>query len=260
MAIIIGGHPRSGTTLLQQICNNHPDVTVTLEFANFTSVGSSFTNYSRSIFKHWWRHRKRSFLVNKAEKKWDLLLQNHVFVAQYLFKINQIRSSKNINLEDIEATLKAIFPKSCIVGDKMPSYVFNLDKLAKVEKLKRIIIYRNCLDVTSSTLQIQTAWLNNSLIRDTNSVESIAKQWVKAIELMEKHAEKLHIIRYENLIENREQELDLLGKFLEIDSQGFPRIGTNKSIDKYQSNLSEQDIETVMKIAGSTMERLGYGL
>jgi hypothetical protein len=49
MALIISGHPRSGTTLLQQLCDDHPALGVTNELGNFTHLDRSYLAYARHL-------------------------------------------------------------------------------------------------------------------------------------------------------------------------------------------------------------------
>lgn len=68
MAFIIAGHIRSGTTLLRNLCNSHPDITVTMEFGNFDGLGCSHAAYIRYILRRWWNDKHRSFLEQGNEE------------------------------------------------------------------------------------------------------------------------------------------------------------------------------------------------
>jgi hypothetical protein len=73
------------------------------------------------------------------------------------------------------------------VDDKYPNYVFMSDKLTEVDGLSCWIIYRDCRDVTSSILKrVRNDWRNRSWANGINTVEKVATQWVRAIELMER--------------------------------------------------------------------------
>jgi hypothetical protein len=160
----------------------------------------------------------------------------------------------------IETVLQSIFPQTRVVGDKYPEYVFWLDEFAQIDSLYSLIIYRDCRDVTNSTLKkAKTTWRDKSWVKKINTAEKIAKRWVRAIEMMERHKDKLHIIRYEDLMREPKRELKALGRWLGVDPAGFPeKMVRNTSIGKYKSGLSDEELATVINIAGPTMERLGY--
>lgn len=267
MALIIGGHPRSGTSLLSRLCNSHPDITLTFELGCFNPLGKPYKVYKRKMFNRWWNKcikRKQFFMTPKYDNvltKFSGYARSHIFMARYIFKLHRY-SQTRINYHIIENILKATLPKTGIIGDKYPGYVFSLDKLSKIDELSRLIIFRDCRDVVRSNIEkSQTSWRGTPFGEKLNTAEKIAKKWVLAIDLMEKYTDKLHIIRYENLVQYPDQELNLLGKWLNIDPAGFSKKRIrNTSIGKYKSGLSSKDLATVMKIAGQTMNRLGYKL
>ncbi len=178
---------------------------------------------------------------------------------KYLLKMHRYRR-EYINIQVIESVLHDIFPKSLIIGDKYPDYVFWLDEFVQCDRLYRLIIYRDCRDVTSSVLQlVRTTWRKMPFKERFDTAEKIAKQWVRSIELMEYHANMLHIICYEELIRKPLWQLERIGKWLRVDHRGFSakRI-KNNCIGKYKNGLSEEELTSVMNIAGPTMARLGY--
>ena len=270
MLLIIGGHPRSGTTLLQHLSNSHPDMLITHEFGNFCHLDRPYKEYRRRILMRLWNTgilRNRTLLwstINGESRKIVKIVKGHAkanaFVARYLLEMHKHRR-KLIGVAEIELILRSIFPKARIVGDKLPDYVFSLDKLVGLRGLSCLIIYRDCREVTGSTLEwFRTVERNDKhWIDNLSTAEKIAKRWVRAIELMERHAEKVHIIRYEDLIQKPEQELEALGRWLGVDPAGFQRkMIPDTSSGKHKKRLSEKELATVMEIAGPTMARLVY--
>jgi hypothetical protein len=59
MVLLIGGHPRSGTTLLRNLCNGHPEMTVTNELGSFSRPGQRYWTYSYSMLRWWWNVKNR---------------------------------------------------------------------------------------------------------------------------------------------------------------------------------------------------------
>lgn len=188
------------------------------------------------------------------------IARNHAFVVHYLCKMLR-HWQRRMNVQAIEATLKTIFVGKRIVGDKYPDYVFNLDDLAGVDNLSILVIVRDCRDVTSSALRtVSTAWRNMPILRKKmETATKVAERWVRAMELTDRHQKRLYIIRYEDLIQEKDRELKALGDWLGVDSAGFDAgVIRDTSIGKYTSGLSDKDLMTVMNIAGPTMAKMGY--
>jgi hypothetical protein len=270
VALIITGHQRSGTTLLLELCNSHPDISLTMEFGNFCSIGQPYTVYMSRMIKRWFGIGIRYWplVVTQAgvftsivkRQKRITIARNHAFVVYYLFKMLRHRQ-KRVNVQAIEATLKNIFSGKHIVGDKYPDYVFKLNELAGVDNLSILVICRDCRDVTSSALRtVSTAWRNMPVLRKKmDTAAKVAERWVQAMELTDRHRGKLCIIQYEDLIKEKERELKKLGNWLGVDPAGFSAgMIRDNGIGKYKSGLSDKDLMTVMDVAGPTMAKIGY--
>jgi hypothetical protein len=66
-------------------------------------------------------------------------------------------------------------------------------------------------------------------------------------------------MRYEELVTDPREVLGKLSEWLGIDPAGFEVQHINsRSIGKYRSGLTHGELDTVMRIAGPTMSRLGY--
>jgi hypothetical protein len=61
MALIIGGHMRSGTALLRNLCHGHSEITVTMEFGCFNGLGKPFAGYARQTLRRCWWRKDQSF-------------------------------------------------------------------------------------------------------------------------------------------------------------------------------------------------------
>jgi hypothetical protein len=266
--LLIGGRPRSGTTLLRDLCDVHPDITLTHEFGTFLALNEPYDVYRDKILRRWRAQRilhcriRRSRRSKRRLWRWAISLRGHAFAIRYLGKIRRYRPGC-IDLSAVEATLREVFPRAGIVGDKMPDYVHLLDELAPASGLSSVMIYRDCRDVTSSHLKLaRTSWRNQGWIRDQDTAEKVAKLWVDALETMERHRDKIHIIRYEDLVREPRRELTALAEWLGVDPAGFPERSMksvrDNGIGKHSNGLSEQELEAVMNIAGPTMARLGY--
>ena len=256
MGLIIGGHMRSGTTLLWELCNSHPDILVTLEFRCYIGTGKSYLKHSREMIRRCWENRNDDFLIGTGLRS-GRLLDNCRFVMQYLLEVGKLHTGQ-IQGSDIQRALRNCLPEARIVGDKFPYYVFILNRLVEIDDLARVIIYRDARDVASSSLLLVSLY-NQPWVRFFNTAEKVAKQWVRAIECMEQHADKLYSIRYESLVSQPEVEIDKLSVYLGVDASGFSLdLVHNNSIGKYKHRLRQDELVTVNAICGPTMSRLGY--
>jgi Sulfotransferase family len=254
--LIIGGHPRSGTTLLARLCNSHPQMKVTFEFRNFREINVAYDTYFPALRKDWIRRR----IVEKpGQSTRAAKFHSAIFLAEYLIRLQFFRK-RLIDVDVVSQLLKRIFPQALVVGDKFPEYIFHLDSLASQKNLSIAIIYRDCRDVVSSTLRrVRTAWKNEDFAKNIDSAMKIAGSWLRAIECMEKYFHNIHVIRYEDLINDPKPVLKEFADWLRIDENAFQMemIRTDR-IGKYQSSLTEQELRDVLSVAGRTMERLGY--
>lgn len=266
--LLIGGRPRSGTTLLRDLCNAHPDIALTHEFGTFLRLNEPYLVYRDEIVRRWRAQRilhcriRRTRRMNRRLWRWALSMRGHAFALRYLGKIRRYRPGP-IGLPAVQATLREVLPGAGIVGDKMPDYVHLLDTLAPTNGLASLMIYRDCRDVTSSHLKLaRTSWRDQAWIRDQDTAEKVARRWVDAVETMERHRGKIHVIRYEDLVREPRRVLGGLAEWMGVDPAGFP-YGNMKtihenSIGKHRDGLSEQEVEDVMNVAGPAMARLGY--
>lgn len=266
--LLIGGRPRSGTTLLRDLCNSHPDITLTNEFGTFLGLNRPYHAYRKEILRRWRAQGisrcrvLRSLPMSSRRRRWATSMRGHAFTIRYLGKIRRYRPG-TIDLPTVAATLRELLPRPRVVGDKMPKYVHLLDRLAPTSGLASVIIHRDCRDVTSSHLKMaRTVWRDMQWIRNEDTAEKVASHWVEAIEAMERHRNRIHIIRYEDLVREPRRELATLGEWVGVDPAGFPETSIRRvrddGIGKHEEGLSGQELESVMNIAGPTMARLGY--
>jgi hypothetical protein len=257
---MIGGHPRSGTTLLQTLCYLHPDIAMANEFGNLVFLGRSYEEYVRHVFDRWRRVQGRlAFDISYHGIPWRMKINNMGFALRHLYHFRSYCDGLATAVA-IEAAFRAMYPKAKVVGDKWPHYLFRMDKYVQEDNLIRLVIYRDCRDVTSSFLaKARSSWENTDWIHNVNSAEKIAAKWVKGIEIMETHADKLVILQYEALMREPQKELQRISEAIGLDPAGFPTGMIDPgSIGKYQKGLTSEELETVMSVAGPTMERLGY--
>ena len=247
---MITGHMRSGTTMLRNLCNSHPDLSVTNELRLFLDLGAHYRVHFRNVLQ---RIRRKHHILGKPA-----ILPCLRYVGEIMR-----RRPQAVDLPVMESTLRGALGNVKIVGDKMPGYWIHLDRFVLLPDLFRVFVYRDCRDVASSVLaRCRGAWRHESFIEKLNSPAKAAASWRTCMDRMERHRDELHIIRYETLVRDPMQELMRLSEALEIDVEGFSGSWTSRvhenSIGKHRDNLTGSDLDAVLAIAGPSMERLEY--
>jgi len=257
MALLIGGHPRSGTSLLQELCNAHPDLFISFEFGNFLSLNRPLPVYRKRLLKRIWRIKDVSIIADDHGLR--RRLSSLRCALRFLWQIQRAAGDR-VRLEVIERAVRKSFRPRPIVGDKYPGYVFQLDRLTKFRGIHMLIIYRDCRDVASSTLRkVRTDWAGRRWTQHYDTAEKVGERWVEAIRQMEAHMDRVFAIRYENLVREPQGELARMGQWLGVDPAGFPleRV-RDTSIGKFRQGLTPQELEELLAVAGPAMARRGY--
>lgn len=267
--LIIAGMPRSGTTLLQQLCDNHPQMRVTKEFGNYLFVGEPLTGYMKGTTLRVWRINgkwrpqgvRQEVATSLYKRIWHRTVNN---IANGLSATTQVlrlarRGTGPVTLSALVAAEK-VNGNTRIVGDKFPQYIFRMDQFVELPELLRLVIYRDCRDVTSSFLKkLEADWKNQRWTRPLNTVETIARKWVDGIEIMERYAERLFTVRYETLVSQPHSELRRIAEWLNVDPSGFnPKTVYGSSVGNYRHGLTPRQLEAVLEVSGPTLKRLGY--
>ncbi len=256
MALIIGGHYRSGTTLMATLCDRHPEMRMTFEFRCFYAINTSYPRHMRWLRKDWY---VRGMLHEASRRKWRNRLPSGWLVANYALRLLPY-ATQRIGVAQIEPVLHQLLPGARIVGDKVPRYVLRLDALAREPGLKRLIIYRDGRDVTSSMLgKFRGPWRSLPMARELDSAGKIAQHWVRTIEAMEKHRASLHCVCYEDLVRRPRETLDAVAHWLDVDPAGFQDdLVSDISIGRYRTDLTPHELAQVEEAAGPVLARLGY--
>lgn len=263
MGFIIGGHQRSGTSIMYVLCNEHPDISMTLEFANYEMVGETHRAYIRWLYEWWWEKRHIWFRREYKEESYRFL--RHLgFTTAYAMRMYRPLQHR-VTVAQVDNALHRMFPESPIVGDKYPDYIFHIDRLINHEPLKFMVMYRDSRDVVSSTLRkARTDWKNiHPFVGLIDTAEKVAHRWNWAIELQEKHMHnpKMLLIRYEDLILESHKTMTTVGEWLGVDPAGFPIESLkDTSIGKYRNGLTDEEVEIVEEITRPKMQHLGYDI
>jgi hypothetical protein len=259
--LIIAGMPRSGTTLLQRLCDHHLQMRVSNDFGNYAFIGDSFPVYIGRAVRRVLEINGRSRIIGTFSGRRTNYVSNVHTITVHLLRLAQ-HGNGSLTLSALAVEARKNDPQTRVVGDKFPQYIFRMNRFVELSDLRRLVIYRDCRDVTSSFLRmVRTAWKHRRWIRDTNTAETIARRWVQAIEIMEHHADHLFVIRYEDLVSDPRPQLLRLAEWLDVEPSGFnAKMVSDSSVGKYKQGLTAQEHDDVLKVAGPTLERLNYSL
>ena len=147
-----------------------------------------------------------------------------------------------------------------IVGDKYPGYVFDLETFVKDRHLSCLVIYRDGRDVVSSTQHaVRTRWKGLGFVKNIDTVEKIAARWVYGIEKMRRYGDRVHCVRYEDLVRDKRAIMTGVGEWLGVDPTGFSTTDVSRrSVGKFRDGLTKGELDLVSQVAGATLVDLGY--
>ena len=259
MALLLTGPPRSGIQLLQRICDRHPDVELTNEFGCFRALGTTRTHYAIGILGRMWVRRRAPIVQEPSGDRRGRFLRSYRLEGRFLWHMLR-EGPPLVDATAVEDGLRRLFLDARLVGDKLPDYVSNLDGLACCPNLRPIVMYRDARDVVASYLdRLRNGWDRMPIFREFDTPEKIARRWISAIEAMRRHDSRVLCVRYEDLVQAPDYEVERIAEWTDPPKDGFDtsivRPGT---IGRYRERLTAKEIATVTRVAGSTLESLGY--
>jgi hypothetical protein len=254
-SFLVAGHPRSGTTVLTRVLNTHPDIGATFELGAFLGLGAPCAEYRRGVRLG---YRDRPVVGvgtgTPRTRRWA----SRRFILAFRYALWRRRQSR-ITLEVATEILSACLRRAC-VGDKLPAYVFALDELASLPGLRPVVIVRDCRAVTASTLQrVRTGWSGRGWTERLDTPEKAAGNWLRALESVERNAARLHVLRYEDLVDDPGARLEEVAAYLGVDPKGF-NAGLIRRPEQRtaREGLEGRDLAAVEAAAGEAMRRWGY--
>lgn len=271
----IVGRERSGTTLLQVLLDNHPNVVIPTE--------SPFIRHLYGRYAHRCQWNERDILgfyhdlldepylslwrLDKEKLKDDLLSLHEPCFAS-LCKTVYLNSLSARGKHNVE-----------LIGDKNPQYSLYIPQLLRAFPLaKFIFITRDPRDQVMSMMKVNF---------ERKMVASLAYRWKhfnKEIDAhRKKHPQQFCFVKYEDLVQYPDQQLKNICSFLNItfseemlDSRSRAEFYVNsrslvkehhqsllKPIDagmvyQWKQRMSEADVMMVDAVAGKLAEQLGY--
>ncbi len=257
--------------MLYSLLDQHPNVRMLNEFGAFFDLGSSKWHYARLTLLRCWRSRNRPFSgptrpPHRGHREPNSprlalptgLLGNFGLVGRFLVAI-LLQAPARIDSQAASGALRRLYPGARLIGDKHPDYVFRLDQLAQQPGLRCIAVYRDPRDVASSSREAYWAHWGPWWHADLAHPAGIARRWLQAVDQIERCQDRIHVVRYEQLVQSPRSELDRLASWLRLDPAGLHAEWVhNSSVGKYKESLTRAEREDVIRVAGRAMARLGY--
>lgn len=241
--LLIGGAPRSGTTMLSFLLNSHPNIYITNEH-NFYKLDKLL----RALYYKEENYKKRfdNFERIKGKKeKWenkDILKQTllkNVSIKK-VFSTLYVENANNIGKSNIK-----------IFGDKLPRYYLsNFSNFEEdVSCLSKIHISRHPLDVINSMMvRAQNKLKNRDTWTLTSNLDDAINEWIKAWNYIvsAKSNDLLHV-KYEDLcLFNIDPELRRISQFLEVENLFDKEILQSDLGDHFNRERITKDVEQII--------------
>lgn len=255
--IFILGMPRSGTKLLRDILNNNNRISIpvyeSLFIPYFIKKYGMTPNFDNKSINEIIFDIKKSLFYYYAKK------------GKYHFNENHFKT--NINYNSLTSIIKYIlqnFSKNkgddILWGDKTPRYINHITTLyTAFPNAKFIHIVRDPRDIVISA---KNAWNKN--------VYRASQRWNKSITNFKNNIDKLNIIlieiKYEDLLDNPENIIENLCKFLEVEfddqmlilTQSTENIGSAKNKTKIVKSNKNKYIKVFKKKQINKIEELCF--
>jgi hypothetical protein len=275
------GNPRSGTTLLRLMLNNHPLITIPPESGFMLWLANSYANedfHNTDIVDRLLRD------IGQARKfeTWNLdMVQLHEFIIQ-----NSPSTYQEAALLVYRFYAHSVNKEPKLLGDKNNFYIEYLLSIKELfPNAKLIFIVRDGRDVACSYKELAAKKIDSIYAPKLPfEIEKIAREWSSNnLMLIHKMSDVSALVKYEELISKPEKELMRLCDFLRLSyepqmleyhtrnaiEQQEPleflqwKEKTLKAPDasnagKYKHLLTPQEIERFNRIAGDVLTHFDY--
>ncbi len=258
----IVGSGRSGSTLLYRLLAEHQNVALTNEgrvadFLDYCSQWAAVPQYEARSFPLWTTTELHGLVRDEYQDAFGRVFHRHARAALEEFYVEQ-------------------FPDRDFThwGDKLPIPQVAVELQFVYPEARYIVLVRDARDVCCSLLAYRErdALRGTAFLRD-QSIEDFAKYWANAYRAFRTYLDHHHVVRYEDLIRDPESTLRGIFTFLDLegvddvlaradDASGFAEHATADSpalsIDRWQRELTREQVESIESICGAEMRIHGY--
>ena len=258
------GVPRSGTTLLSILLNNHSEV-----FIDALSVGRRMV-LCYEKYLHYFALEPGADPIKLLEKIFEKDNRGDIRSVVDYKNIDQYESVQDLFYKSVAAQAKAAGKKHW--GDKTPLLINHMPEILQLfPDAKFIHMVRDARPNALSLMKRQYTDLRLS-----------AQQWKEenAHALVHQHVigeDQFKVVRYEDLLQDTESVLQAVCDYLQIsfepsmidpekdastldpNSYVKPKIDASK-VESWKKEMSAKQIKQVEEISGDLMDRFGYKL
>lgn len=244
----IFGRPRSGTTLLRTLFDAHPNVKIPPEYPIFLNLCQRFGHV-----KTWDEQAIRAFIEHIQQKNiytfWTfegLNIDKALFLKKLLSEKEPLTLATLMKKVNLEAA--SVFPKKEIrwIGDKNPVYTIFMKRFMTIfPDSKYIFLVRDYRDnfVSMKKFEFEAP---NALIQGYRW-KYVTRMFLK---FRSADPKRFFLVRYEDLVEKKEETFADLCRFLEIPfdpgvfdfrlkKEAMYKVYSSEVIEKYQKSLLE---------------------
>lgn len=258
--LFVVGCGRSGTTMLQQALNRHPEIVIPPETGYFID----FLGHTRTGQRRHLRRINEDLKIECPEPERRIKRPRDV-IAYY-------HRMAELYLERLGRTHVTYF------GDKSPRHLLRIRRIVRcLPDAKFILIYRDGRDVALSLTEVP--WGPNDLYVNFGVWLRFYRwhQWA-----IQSPAVDLHCVRYEDLVANPRRELGRITEFLGLQYESWMADGygnvegipewefewkgraldpiTRSRVGRWQNGLSRGELRYLECWGGHALASLGYAL
>jgi len=204
--LVVGGCPRSGTTLLNILINTHPDIFISNEL-NIIKFNDKLNGlfYREDSSKKLKERKKSKKETWKLSDLTSLIPNKSITLYSELFKFIYQDMSKSSSLS--------------LIGDKFPKYYHDFPNYQNLDFVKTkyyLHVSRNPINVLNSFIRRQKNTRDGVDYFNTRIMpEEILNEWICAWNFINKES-SIHHIKYEDIITNRKKVFFRLSNYLDI--------------------------------------------
>tara|TARA_A100001011_G_C14309259_1_gene844738 strand:+ start:3124 stop:3963 length:840 start_codon:yes stop_codon:yes gene_type:complete len=222
------GAPRSGTSMLGNILNQHPNILLSHENRTLQKILEN--NFS---------------FRNAVQSCVEQSILEHENIKKIKFRNFQSRWIKNTNYKKVEKE------KIEVIGDKKSGgnailykkFSDNFENLIKKNnKILFLAIIRNPYNAAKSYLKSHPHEVKNL----NEAVDKILERNFYALKLKKKFSDRVKIIHYENFLNNPKENMINICRFLEIKVSekwlNFINLNYQKKNTSYKANCSSKEL------------------
>ena len=294
--VFIVAAPRSGTTFIEEIFNQHPDVCGWHEpffiweyfiqqqsddYLDETHATNRIKQFVREEFDYYLRKSKKTLVLEKTPSNaFKIRYMNHIFPdAKWIHLYRDGR--------DVISSMKKRYQhrKNLVTNRQITTFTGDV-----IYTLKRQPFWRHrCMAIWHELKKPNhlepyklrntanwdqsigwgpryPGWRNDK--KNFSEIEMMAMQWIKCEEYIQKNietvkSENVFHLKYETLLRNPLTTLEKLSDFLGVSKQPVKRIASSvktENTGKWQTGLTQNEIKLILPIVGDILRKYNYDI